>query len=139
MKKRTLSIIVILAIAIATFTFLYGTGYLGKRPFKDLGTDSLKSAAIFVIPPEKTVIIQDKVTLEDLAEILGRVKIYQRDESGREYNGQLVQFTITLATGDIHKIGAFGSFIFIDDICYKTKYEPSEELNVLGNRIIKSN
>lgn len=137
MKKRAL-IIISFVLALAAFASLYSFGYLGKKPFKHLNTDSIRNADVFVIPPQKTVAINDKETLAELAEILSRVTIYRQDDSGRDYVGQLVQYTITLATGDTHEIGAYGRFIYIDNVCYITKYKPSEELNALGNKIIKS-
>lgn len=56
---------------------------------------------------------------------------------GRDYVGQLVQVTIALQSGEIHVIGAYGSFMFLDGRCYRTKYEPSERLNAFGNGILK--
>lgn len=137
MNKKVLLSIVILAIAATAFVLLYRGGYLGKKPFKNLSADAIKKVMVFATPPGKTVAFNDKETLKELTGILHRVTIYRQDDSGRDYSGQLVQYTLILAAGDTYEVGAFGSFMYVDSICYRAKYAPSEELNALGNRIIQ--
>ena len=72
----------------------------------------------------------------ELTDILNEIIIYREDNSGREYDGQFVQVTITLKNGETHIISAYGSFLFLDGRCYLTKYEPSQKLNAFGNRIL---
>lgn len=138
MKKRILVIsFVLLFVVIAVAAFLYSADYIGRRPFKNLDAASIESASVFASPPQTTAAINDQDTITALVDILRRVTIYKQDDSGREMSGQLVRYTITLKTGETYEIGAFGSFMYVGDVCYKAKYGPSEELNALGNRIIK--
>lgn len=68
-------------------------------------------------------------------EILHEVVIYKEDNSYTEYAGQGVLFEITKTDGTITRIIAYNPFVIIDGVGYKTKYEPCEQLNWLGNNI----
>lgn len=105
----------------------------GTKPFKALSPQEITSAEIFLIPPEQTIYLTDSEQIAALCEVLQGLVIYQVDDSGREYDGQLVQATITLQDGSTHTIGAYGTFLFLDGTCYRTKYEPSERMNAFGN------
>lgn len=105
----------------------------GTKPFKALSPKEITSAEIFLIPPEQTFYLTDAEQILTLCEVLQGLVIYQEDDSGREYNGQLVQATITLQDGTTRTIGAYGTFLFLDGTCYRTKYEPSQKMNAFGN------
>ena len=104
-----------------------------KRPFLHLNADDIASAELFLIPPDVTIPLTDPLKISKLADILREIRIYKEDDSGRYYDGQLVQATIILTTGETHTIGAYGSFLFLDGICYRTEYAPSQALNAFGN------
>jgi hypothetical protein len=104
-----------------------------KRPFLHLNADDIASAEVFLIPPDVTIPITDRAKISELAAILREIRLYEVDDSGRYYNGQLVQATIVLNTGETHTIGAYGSFLFLDGVCYRTEYAPSQALNAFGN------
>lgn len=104
-----------------------------KRPFLHLNADDIASAEVFLIPPDVTIPITDRAKISELSTILREIRLYEVDDSGRYYDGQLVQATIVLHTGETHTIGAYGSFLFLDGICYRTEYAPSQALNAFGN------
>lgn len=68
-------------------------------------------------------------------EILHKVVIYKEDNAYTEYAGQGVSYEITKTDGTITRIIAYNPFVIIDGVGYKTKYEPCEQLNWLGNNI----
>ena len=61
--------------------------------------------------------------------------IYNKDSSYEQYSGQAVIYTISKADGTVLTINAYNPFLITDGVGYKTKYEPCEELNSLGNKI----
>mgnify|MGYP000492097933 CR=1 FL=1 len=135
MNKKLIIVIFILILGILAF-MLFNT--FGRKPFAKLSADEIVSAELFIIPPDKTVSITDKEDIYKLTDILNEITVYREDNSGREYVGQLVQVTIELENGETHAIGAYGSFLFLNGKCYRTKYEPSEKLNAFGNGILNA-
>ena len=135
MSKKMIIVICILVLGILA-VMLFGT--FGRKPFAKLSASEIVSAELFIIPPDVTITITDKGDIVKLANILKEITIYREDNSGRDYDGQLVEVTIELKTGETHIIGAYGSFLFLNGKCYRTKYEPSEKLNAFGNRILKN-
>ena len=135
MSKKLIIDICILVLGILT-VMLFST--IGKKPFAKLSANEIVSAELFIIPPDEKVSLTDKEDISELTNILNEVTIYREDNSGREYAGQLVQVTIELKNGETHTIGAYGSFLFLNGRCYRTKYEPSQKLNAFGNRILNA-
>lgn len=135
MNKKFIAICVfcVLGFGILTIALL---NTFGTKPFAKLTADDVMSAELFIVPPDSTVTITDKEYIAELTDILNELIIYQEDNSGREYDGQLVQVAITLKNGETHTIGAYNPFLFIDGECYRTKYEPCQKLNSFGNRIL---
>ena len=105
-----------------------------SKPFKDLLTEDVLVATVELLPPNAKVDLSNE-EISELVDILQTVEIYEKDDSYREYNGQAVIYNITKADGGQEKIMAYNPFIVINDVGYKTKYEPCEELNALGNPI----
>ncbi|MEG0308118.1 MAG: DUF4362 domain-containing protein [Clostridium sp.] len=108
-------------------------------PFKDLKATEVEKISLYVGLPEKTLEIKDAEDIKEVVEILNKVVTYEEDPSNTQYYGQLVQYTLTLKSGATLNIGAFNPFILINQVSYKTKYEPCEELNALGNRLLNEN
>lgn len=133
MRKKL--IIVVCMLFLGTLVIVLPSTF-GKKPFVKLSANEIVSAEIFIIPPNTTVKLVNTEDIAKLTEILNEIVIYREDDSGREYDGQLVQAMITLKNGEIHTIGAYGSFLFLNDKCYRTKYGPSEKLNAFGNGIL---
>jgi len=135
MSKKMIIVICILVLGILA-VMLFGT--FGRKPFAKLSASEIVSAELFIIPPDVTITITDKGDIVKLANILKEITIYREDNSGREYDGQLVQVTIELKNGETHTIGAYNPFLFLNGKCYRTKYEPSQKLNAFGNGILNA-
>ena len=133
MKRRFLVASSIIAIMVLTILVIKPWG---SRPFAKLQPQDIAQAELLVIPPEMTVAITQEQDMEQLAEILQGITTYRQDETGREYAGQLVQVTVILTNGEVHTVGAYNPFAFLDGSCYRTKYQPCEELNAFGNQFI---
>ena len=133
MKNKLIIATCVLVLGLLTFVLLNA---FGTKPFAKLFANEVVSAELFVVPPETTISLTDKEDIAELTDILNEIVIYREDNSGREYAGQLVQVTIILKNGETHTIGAYGSFLFLNGKCYRTKYEPSQKLNAFGNIIL---
>lgn len=105
----------------------------GRQPFKALSAADISSVSLELIPPGKTFdLTPGQIT--DLATRLQSAVIYNQ-EPLEPLAGQAVIFTITNTDGTTVKIEPMGSLMQIDGVRYKTKYEPSEELNRFANEI----
>lgn len=134
MKKKIL-IAVLCALAVAG-AVLAKTFLLGSKPLKNLQLQEVASAAVELYPPDVTIQLTE-AEIEQLVPILNRVTTYQRDDSYRDYSGQAVIFTLTKTDGTQLRVQAYNPFIVIDGVGYHTKYGPCEELNRLGNDILR--
>jgi len=132
-KKKYIITACVLVLGILTIVLL---NIFGTKPFSRLSASEIVSAELFIIPPEKNIDLRDEEDIAELTDILNEIIIYREDNSGRESEGQLVKATITLKNGETHTIGAYGSFLFLNGKCYRTKYEPSQKLNAFGNIIL---
>ncbi|HEY8420609.1 MAG TPA: hypothetical protein VIL05_02555 [Thermoclostridium sp.] len=136
MGKKELSGIILIVLGIASGILLF-TAMAGKRPFRELKHEQVQSISLFAVPPGITVDVKDKKQIEEIAEMLNDVVVYREDNSGREYVGQLVRYTLFFTDGTVLEAGTYNPFIFINDKCYRTKYKPCEKLNAYGNKLIK--
>ena len=60
-----------------------------------------------------------------LSRLLGDLVVYRdAGDSYRDYAGQGVKYTLTLADGTVTEVTAFNPFLIIDGTVYKTKYAP---------------
>jgi len=105
----------------------------GEKPYKDLDAAEVSSAIVHLIPPDKTVQIED---IPELTDLLKEVVIYNEDNSYTEYAGQGVTFTLTMADGSQTSITAYNPFLVIDGVGYRTEYEPCEALNAYANGLL---
>lgn len=133
MKKRVTIVVIIILVVL-----IFGNGF-GKWPFKDLIRNNIVDVTLSVTPPGKTIEIQDEFQIQVLVDTLNSVVIYKEDDTGREGDRQLVQFTLTMNDGSTVKVEPAGTFMGINDKYYKTKIEPCLELYTLGNRLINYN
>lgn len=133
MQKRKILWIILAAVVILGTTAAVLTAFRGRRPFRDLNETEMISAQVCLSPPDKTLEILDR---GELAAYLRDVVIYQRDDSYTEYAGQGVTFTWTMADGTQTTAVAFGSFLILNGVGYRTQYEPSEALNAYANRLL---
>lgn len=133
MKKRLL--IIGSAVIIVAVILLLIIQPWGKKPFKDLSVNNIASVSVELLPPQKSFDLSGD-DIAELTEILNSVVIYNKDSSHTQYAGQAIIYTITKTDGTILTVNAYNPFLIIDSVGYRTKYEPCEELNALGNKIL---
>lgn len=110
---------------------------IGSKPLRNLKSEEITAATVELYPPDVTLqLTADEI--ERLVPILNRVVTYQRDDSYGESDGQAVIFTLNKTDGTQLRVQAYNPFLVIDGVGYRTKYEPCEELNSLGNRLNSS-
>ena len=133
MKKKSLiigsslvAVIVILLLIIHPWS---------KKPFKYLSSNDISSVSVRLSPPDQVFDLSNDEIIK-LTKILNSVVVYNKDSSYNQYCGQAVIYTITKTDGTTLTVSSFNPFLIIDGTGYKAKYEPCEELNSLGNRII---
>lgn len=122
--------VVVIVAAGLVFTPLFGT-----RPFKDLRAEEITSIELTARPPDITTQIVEQDTIQEIVSALNQVVIYQKSDEWRDYNGQYVQFTLTIESGEV-EVAAYNPFVIIDGQGYRTQYEPCEELNWLANEYL---
>ena len=127
-NKKVWFIIAVVALALIVSAMLIT--FQGRKPLKNI---ELVSATVQLMPPDKTIRVEDLDELEDLLE---DIVIYNRDNSYTEYAGQAVVFSITMLDGSQMEVTVYNPFIIIDGVGYKCKYEPCEELNDFANKLL---
>lgn len=132
MKKNSW-IAVIVCIVIAGAIAIISSNISGCRPYKDLDAADIISASVELFPPDKTIEI---IEIRELVEYLQDIVIYKEDNSYKEYAGQAVVFTLTMADGSEEKITAYNPFVVINGTGYRTEYEPCEKLNSYANKLL---
>lgn len=131
MRKK---ILILCVVVIALSSIFIIKSNLGTKPFTKLKKIEIKEVTVKLLPPNVTKSLNE-VEIFKLTEILNDVVIYNKDNSYTEYIGQAVIYTIVKKDGSELEINAYNPFLIIDGVGYKTKYEPCEELNALGNSI----
>lgn len=134
MTKKRMAVLSLLALAAV---FLFVLCPFGRRPFAHLKEGDILSASFFITPPGETLPLSDPAQLDELSEILRGLVVYRKDDSVRDYAGQLVEVTFTLRDGSTHTAGAYNPFLYLDGVCHRTKYRPCEALNAFGNRLLR--
>lgn len=110
---------------------------IGTKPLRGLAVNEVTSATVELYPPDATLELTQE-EIEDLIPILNRVVAYRRDTSYTEADGQAVIFTLTKSDGTQLRVQAYNPFIVIGGEGYRTKYGPCEELNQLGNDLLRA-
>lgn len=132
MKKKRIMITAACIILLCIVVFLFT---MEKKPYKNLDAAQIVSAKVSLTPPGKTLEIEN---IPELVDYLNDVVIYNRDISCANYDGQGVEFTLTMADGTQTEIGSDGAFFIIDGVRYRPKYEPWESLNYYANQLLNS-
>ena len=132
MTKNKKAWIIIAVVALVFVVSVVLIVFRGRKPLKNI---ELVSATVQLLPPDKTIQIEDLDELEDLLE---DIVIYNQDNSYTEYAGQAVVFSITMSDGSYMEITAYNPFVIIDGIGYKCKYEPCEKLNSYANELLNN-
>ena len=110
----------------------------GGKPFMDMKAADITAVNLYCVPPGVSLDFTDYETINKIVTALNDVVTYEQDDSGWEYVGQLVLYTLTTNGGGTITVGAYNPFIIINGQYYRTKYEPCEELNALGNSLKNS-
>lgn len=135
MKKKVL--IAALCVFVLTAGVLAKLFVIGDKPLHGLTASDIAAAAVELYPPDATLELT-RAEIKELVTVLDQVVTYQRDDSYSEYCGQAVIFTLTRADGTQLRVQAYNPFLAIDGAGYRTKYGPCEELNQLGNDILRA-
>lgn len=134
MKKKVLiAALCVLFLAGGILTKLY---LIGTKPLRGLSANEITAATVELYPPDATMELTQE-EIKELVPILNRVVTYRRDDTYRESAGQAVIFTLTKTDGVHLRVQAYNPFIVIDGVGYRTKYGPCEELNQLGNDLLR--
>lgn len=136
MKKKHM-IIFLITVAILIIGFYAFKVSLGNRPFKDLSISEVSEVSVQLAPPDETLELKSS-EIAKFINILQTVVTYRQDDSYKDYAGQAVVFTITKTDGSQIVVNAYNPFIIINDIGYKTKYEPCQQLNSFGNDMLRT-
>lgn len=122
-------------LAVACIGGLAGCSSSGTRPYQDLTAQEVSSATVHLIPPDKTLPVED---IGELVALLNDVVIYSKDSSYTDYAGQAVTFTLAMTDGTQTSIMAYNPFLVIDGVGYRTEYEPCEALNNYANELLNA-
>lgn len=132
MKK---TIVLLISVIVSTLIATLIIKPFGIKPYEDLEVKDISSVSVELMPPHKTIELNEE-QIKELVEVLQTVVIYNKVT--KEFlAGQHVNFIITKNDGTILEVLPMGSLMQLssDGTRYKTKYEPSNELNKLANEI----
>ena len=122
-----------LLLTLAAALMMAGCAPAGERPFADIDAADVAEVEISLQPPGTTFTVAAGEDIDALCALLREIVLYEQDDAGRETVGQLVSFSLTLTDGGAINVGAYGDYVYVDDVCYRAKYEPSQALNAFGN------
>lgn len=134
MKKRTLFLLCIGLAALLLAGAALGPSVVGTRPLKGLTAGDIQSAQVELFPPDVTIQLTSE-EIDRLVPLLNQVVIYRRDDSWREYDGQMCVFTLTMADGSLTTVQDYNPFLILDGAGWRTKYGPCEALNHFANTL----
>ena len=129
-KWRVLILIAVMLIVV----LMLGWYLAGRRPFRNLKAEEIASASMEIMPPDQEVVVED---LDELVSHLQQLVIYRQDQSYSEYAGQAVVITLEMKDGSRMEIVEYNPFVIIDGVGYRCKYEPSEQLNLYANQLLR--
>lgn len=133
MKRKPL-LICLGGLAALLAVVLLWPSVVGTRPFKDLAAADIQSATVALYPPDAQFTLTPE-EVERLVPLLNAVVVYRRDDSWREYSGQLCVFTLTMADGSQTTVQAYNPFLIVDGVGRRCKYGPCEALNHFANTL----
>ena len=134
MKKKVL--IVALCVLVLAGGILAKLYLIGTKPLRGLTAGEVTAATVELYPPDATLELTQE-EIEELVSILNRAVTYRRDDTYEEYCGQAVIHTLTRTDGTQLRVQAYNPFVVINGEGYRTKYGPCEELNQLGNDLLR--
>lgn len=114
-----------------------GIWTIGRKPFKDLHTEDIKSVSIHLWPPNETRELSQG-EIEELVTLLQQVKIYNPSWLHLASGGQSNIMTITYQDGSVQEVNQFGSTLIIDGQGYRAEYDPNEAINQFANKLFNT-
>lgn len=106
----------------------------GKRPFRGITAGDIQSVKFELFPPGVDFTLTPE-EVEELAPLLDGLVVYRRDDTWRDYNGQMCVFTLTLADGSRTTVQAYNPFLIVDGAGFRCEYGPCEALNRFANTL----
>ena len=135
MKRKILTIAaIVLAVALI---IAIGTWVIGRKPFKDLNADDIRSISIHLWPPNESMELTD-AEIEELVGLLQQVEIHHPTWMHHASGGQSNVMTITFQDGSVKEVNQFGSILIIDGMGYRADYEPNEAINQFSNKLFNT-
>ena len=134
--KRKMLVIAAIVLAVALILNI-GIWTIGRKPFKDLQAEDIKSVSIHLLPPNETRELNQE-EIEELVTLLQQVKIYNPSWLHMASGGQSNIMTITYQDGSVKEVNQFGSTLIIDGQGYRAQYEPNEALNQFANKLFNT-
>lgn len=131
MKRKILlcaGLVLLAAVGALTWSFR------GRQPLRGLTAGDIQSAQVELFPPDVTIQLT-REEIDRLVPLLNQVVIYRRDDSWREYDGQLCRFTLDLTDGSQTIVQAYNPFLILDDVGWRCGYAPCEALNHFANTL----
>ena len=134
--KRKILIIAAIVLAVALILTI-GILAIGRKPFKDLQAEDIKSVSIHLWPPNETRELSQG-EMQELVILLQQVKIYNPSWLHLASGGQSNVMTITYQDGTVQEVNQFGSTLIIDGMGYRAEYEPNEAINQFSNKLFNT-
>ena len=134
--KRKILIIAAIVLAVALILTI-GILAIGRKPFKDLQAEDIKSVSIHLWPPNETRELSQG-EIEELVTLLQQVKIYNPSWLHLASGGQSNIMTITYQDGSVQEVNQFGSTLIIDGQGYRAEYEPNEAISQFANKLFNT-
>lgn len=134
--KRTILVFAAIVLAVALIMTI-GIWVIGRKPFKDMQVEDIKSVSIHLWPPNETREL-NRDEIEVLVLLLQQVEIHHPTWMHHASGGQSNVMTIIFQDGSVKKVNQFGSILIIDGMGYRAKYEPNEALNQFANKLFNT-
>ena len=134
--KRKILIIAAIILAVALIVTI-GTWVIGRKPFKDLKADEIRSVTIHLWPPNESMELTD-AEIEELVGLLQQVEIHHPTWMHHASGGQSNVMTITFQDGSVKEVNQFGSILIIDGMGYRAEYEANEAINQFSNKLFNT-
>ena len=110
----------------------------GTKPFLDLRTEDVLSVSVLVCPPDTIRLFESDEEIREIVRALNAVTVYEKNDDWRSYCGQYVAYTLFMHSGETLEVAAYNPFLIINGQGYKTTYEPTEHLNNIANRAVRT-
>ena len=134
--KRKIFTIAAIVLAVALIMTI-GTRVIGRKPFKDLKADEIRSVTIHLWPPNESMELTD-AEIEELVGLLQQVEIHHPTWMHHASGDQSNVMAITFQDGSVKEVNQFGSILIIDGMGYRAEYEANEAINQFSNKLFNT-